>query len=119
MLNKYFFICLTAFCVPAAVDAQVDTTKSYFAIQLTAGENYEKGKPILSQKLKEHGRYMKKIFDEGKMVMAGPFAGNEGALIILYVDSEITATDIMNGDPAIKTKIFEGKLYRWQLFFKR
>jgi uncharacterized protein YciI len=53
------------------------------------------------------------------MIMAGPFTDNEGALIILYVESEAVAKKILENDPAIKDKIFAGKLHHWKLFFKQ
>ena len=100
--------------------SQADTaknSKSYFVIVVTIGEKFEKGKPVLKQDIADHGEYMKQLYAEGSLVMAGPFTDNDGALIVLYVDSEEKARTIMNNDPAVKKKIFSETLHKWQVFF--
>lgn len=90
----------------------------YYAILLSQGEQWKAGKTVYEQDLKAHGQYMKKLFDDGALLMAGPYSDNEGALILLKVKTRREATDLMNNDPAVQSKTFKAALHEWKVFFE-
>ena len=50
----------------------------------------------------EHFQYLKKLTDERKVLMAGPcFTKPPFGLIVLHVDSEAEARDIMSKEPSV------------------
>lgn len=90
---------------------------TYYTIHLTKGEQWQEGKSILQQDLKAHGRYMKQLFDSGTLIMAGPYADSDEALIILNVESREAALEILKHDPATMNKIFKATLHEWVIPF--
>ena len=68
---------------------------------------------------KNHVRYLKQLYDDGKLYMAGPFAGMKDGIVVLEADSPEEASEIMSRDPALKSNLFSGTLYEWQVGFKR
>lgn len=92
-------------------------SKMIYSIRYSLGENYNKSKSIYEQDLLEHGRYMKKLLDEGKLLFAGPFTDNTGGQVILKADNENEVKEIMNQDPAIIKNIFSYKMNTWDIKF--
>jgi uncharacterized protein len=88
-----------------------------FSIRYSQGKNYDLSKSISEQDLLEHGLYMKKLFKEGKLLLAGPFTDNTGAEAILKVDNENEVQEIMSHDPAIIANIFSYKMNTWDIKF--
>lgn len=54
----------------------------------------------------EHRRYLGGLQDQGKLVAAGPFANDVGALIIYEADSEEAVGHLIEDDPFYKAGIF-------------
>lgn len=77
-----------------------------YVVKLSRGANYDFTKSIYEQDLVEHGMYLKKIFEEGYLLMSGPFLDNSGAEIILKARDENHAPVIIDNDPAVLRKIF-------------
>ena len=94
------------------------TQPIYYAILLSQGEQWKAGKSVYEQDLKAHGQYMKRLFDDGALLMAGPYTDNEGALILLKVKTREEATALMNNDPAVQNKTFKAVLHEWKVFFE-
>ena len=68
---------------------------------------------------KNHVRYLKQLYEDKKLFMAGPFAGMKDGIVVLEADSSEMASDVMSQDPALKTNLFSGTLHEWQVGFKR
>lgn len=47
----------------------------------------------------DHLTYMSSLHEEGKVVLAGPVGDGSGAMVVLSVDSEEEALQIVKGDP--------------------
>lgn len=88
-----------------------------FSIRYSQGENYDLNKSIYQQDLLEHGKYMKQLLDEGKLLLAGPFTDNTGAEIILKADNEKDVQEIISKDPAIIKNIFSYEIKTWYVRF--
>jgi uncharacterized protein YciI len=63
-----------------------------------------------------HFSNMNAMAEQGKLVVAGPFednANNYRGLFILNVKTEEEALQLLQGDPTIRSKIFDVELYGW------
>jgi len=68
---------------------------------------------------KNHVRYLKQLYEDKKLFMAGPFAGMKDGIVVLELDSSGEASEIVSQDPALKSNLFSGTLCEWQVGFKR
>ncbi len=57
----------------------------------------------------EHFEYLKKCFDEGKLMLVGPCLDAAFGIGIFEVESEQEVRDIMLDDPAVKAGVFKLK----------
>lgn len=96
----------------------VDTKQILYSIKYSRGENYDSTKSIYKQDLTEHGRYMQKLFNKGKLILAGPFNDNSGGQVIIQAYSEKEAITMMQNDPAVLKNIFKGELHPWHISFR-
>ncbi len=85
----------------------VDTKQILYSIKYSLGENYDSTKSIYKQDLTEHGRYMQKLFNKGKLILAGPFNDNSDGQVIIQAYSEKEAITMMQNDPAVLKNIFK------------
>ena len=88
-----------------------------YVILFKPGPNWIAGKKVFEQPLKPHAEFMQKLFDEGKLLYAGPFMDDRGGLAILRVSSHAEAAQILANEPATSQRIFEADLYPWFLTF--
>jgi uncharacterized protein len=111
-------IALLLFASQLLADAQpVGRASSLFAIIYSPGPAWIKDKPIYEQPLREHARYMQKLLDENKLVLAGPFADSSGGMAIIRAANWRQAQAILDDDPAIKSNVFTATLRPWQVVF--
>jgi uncharacterized protein len=59
-----------------------------------------------------HREYLAALKQHGKLVAAGPFVDDSGALIIYEAESEEEAQQIIKGDPFYESGIFDSYLIR-------
>jgi uncharacterized protein YciI len=90
--------------------------KSYvFVLLKTGSNNIEKGPKrdsIFAGHLKNIGR----LADAGKLVVAGPFEGNDKSfrgIFILNVKTIPEAKELLDTDPAVHAKVLDAELYEW------
>jgi uncharacterized protein YciI len=95
------------------------TETSRFVILYRPGEAWQKGHSIYEQPLMEHGKYMAKLLEEKKLVMAGPFSDSSGGLAVIEVDGEKEAAETLQHDPAIVQKVFHGEIHPWLVVFDK
>lgn len=70
----------------------------------------------------QHGSYLKKMFDEGKIIFAGPSVEeNEEhyAIVVLDTKDKAEAEAIMNADPAVAIGILTSHVTVFQVFLSR
>lgn len=87
---------------------------AYFAITYAPGPQWKRGRPLSEQGLERHGRYMRDLAADGRLLFAGPLATSEGGLVILSVPDIEAARAIMAQDPAVLEQKFTGTVSRWQ-----
>lgn len=124
-----FSICL-CFMLPLAINAQTaayDSTlakklraddygmKMYVFVMLKTGSNTSTDKAARNKAFEGHMNNIKKMADDGKLAVAGPFenGGNHRGLFILNVATFEEAKALLENDTAIKEKYLEPELIQW------
>jgi len=86
---------------------------SRFVVQLTftEGDRRLEVRP-------DHRAYLKELFEQGKLVTAGPWADDTGALLIYEVADEQAMRDILAADPYTRAGVVEvTQLREWNPIF--
>jgi uncharacterized protein YciI len=90
-----------------------------YSITFSPSENYDLTKSVYQQDLLEHGHYLQRLLEEGKLLLAGPFTNHAGGQVILYADSQEEALSIVKNDPAVVNKIFSYEMNVWHIRFDK
>ncbi|GHO99124.1 hypothetical protein KSF_091720 [Reticulibacter mediterranei] len=91
-----------------------------FAVVYTPAPAWIQGKPVVEQPFfKEHARYMRRFFADGRLLMGGFFLDNQGGLGILEAADEAEAREIVEQDPAVQNKVFQPDLHPWYPAFNQ
>ena len=65
-----------------------------------------------------HREYLSRLFDQGKLVAAGPFKDDSGGLFIYEADSVEAASALVAGDPFSTNNVYQKfELKPWTLVF--
>ena len=84
-----------------------------FVIYYTPGPAWQADKPFSEQRLLEHGKYMKQLYDNGQLTHGGPFLDSSGGLSIIQAGDLESAGAIVAADPAVLTGVFKASLHPW------
>ncbi|MGB4960052.1 MAG: YciI family protein [Saprospiraceae bacterium] len=90
--------------------------KSYIFVILKTGHDTITDKKRRSELFRGHMQNIKRLADEGKLIVAGPFGKNEReyrGLFILDVKTIEEATKLVQTDPAVQAGIFDMDLIEW------
>lgn len=90
--------------------------KSYFFIVLKSGQNKTTDEAFIDSCFRGHLNNIRRLADEGKMVVAGPFGKNEDdfrGLFIVDVPTLEEAQALMQTDPAIHEGLLKAVYYPW------
>jgi uncharacterized protein len=69
-----------------------------------------------NQVVQRHFEVLQMLLEENKLVLAGRTLNTDPfGIVILQVDSEEEAKDIMENDPAVKEKIMTAELYPYRV----
>ena len=91
----------------------VPTLATYFFVELVPNPERDSISPSESQKiLNHHLKNIKEMAQQGKLLLAGPFADG-GGLFILDAKSKKEAESWVMEDPAVKAKVFNFELRKW------
>ncbi len=92
--------------------------KNTFAILWAHGPAWVEGKTVREQPYwTDHANFMDQLFENGTVVLGGPFADGTGSLLIVEAESEREVADLIARDPFVMHDIFAlGSLKQWQLF---
>lgn len=92
--------------------------KKAIAVFLHRGSQWNPDKPVREQAYwDDHARFMDALFDDGRVVLAGPFADDSGSMVILAVESIEEARAIFQGDPWAKQDVLVvGEFKEWTIF---
>lgn len=98
-----------------AEEKQQIAPKVTFLVIYRPGPAWLAGKSVSEQPLKEHGKYMLRLYVKGSMKLAGPLTDNAGGAVVLDVADEAEAKSIVMEDPAVKSGIFVYEMHPWEL----
>ena len=89
-----------------------------FVLLRKVGTAWVDGRPVRQQPLwDEHAAFMDRLFEAGKVVLAGPFSDGKGALVVVRTATEQEARTIFDDDPWVKEDILDsGEPRHWQIF---
>jgi uncharacterized protein YciI len=89
-----------------------------FVIFRYPGSGWVKDTPTRQQPLwNEHAAFMDNLFDSGVILLAGPYADYSGVLLIVQVDDEAAAKDMLRDDPwTIHDILDAGSAKEWLIF---
>ena len=69
--------------------------------------------------IERHIGYMRRLFDEGRMVMGGPFLDDGGGLVLIEAESLDEATTLAGDDPTIRGGLLSAEVHPWRVVFRR
>ncbi len=92
--------------------------KNTFIILWEPGPAWIPGKTVRAQPYwAEHATFMDRLFENGTVVLGGPFADATGSLVIVEAENEDEVADLFAHDPFVEQDIFAlGSLKQWLLF---
>jgi uncharacterized protein len=103
--------------------AQSAATKQHFLIRIqpVRATFIQDGTPEEQKIMGTHFTYLKKLTEEGKVVLAGPSINGEKTfgLIVVEVENEAEAKAIMEGDPSYKAGIQKGEVLPFRIALLR
>lgn len=87
-----------------------------FTAILTYGEDAERRQEVRPS----HREYQRGLLEQGKLVKAGPFADDSGALIIYEAQDISEAQTLLTNDPFAMNGIIEGAMINeWNVVISR
>jgi uncharacterized protein len=92
--------------------------KRTFVVQRPVGSHWRKGVYVREQPLwDEHAAFVDKLFDDGRVLLAGPYEDGSGALIVVEHESEDAARRLFDDDPwTIHDILRTGEVKAWRIF---
>jgi uncharacterized protein YciI len=92
--------------------------KNTFVIFWAPGPAWTLGKTVREQAFwTEHAAFMDQLFENGTVIMGGPFSDGTGSLVLVEAEEENEIRTVFANDPFVVHKIFAlDSLKKWQLF---
>ncbi len=90
--------------------------KQYYFVMLTKGENSGKlDSATSSRAIIGHLKNIKKMQDEGKLDIVGPFGdnGNWRGIFIFNLPKQTDVEELLKNDPAIQAGMFKYEIHPW------
>ena len=89
-----------------------------FVVLRKAGPNWLSDRSAREQPYwTEHAQFIDRLFEAGKILLAGPFDDGSGALLIVAVENEKAAQTFFDDDPwTIQNILRKGEVKAWQIF---
>jgi uncharacterized protein YciI len=82
------------------------------------GPNWQRGRSVYEQgpPIEAHLATMRQRYDEGSLLLGGPFE-RDGGIAILEVPDEAAAVELLTADPAVAAGVLTYTLHRMTAFF--
>jgi uncharacterized protein len=92
--------------------------KNTFVIQWAPGAAWKAGKTVREQAYwDEHAEFMDRLFENGTVILGGPFSDGTGSLVIVEAEEMSEVAALIANDPFVVHQIFALRsLKQWQLF---
>lgn len=92
--------------------------KKAIIVFLRPGSHWNPDKSVREQAYwDDHARFMDSLFEDGKVILAGPFADGSGSMVILKAESEEVARATFQDDPWAQHDILVAVEFKeWTIF---
>jgi uncharacterized protein len=92
--------------------------KNTFMIQWAPGAAWAAGKTVREQAYwDEHAEFMDRLYEDGTVIMGGPFSDGSGSLLIVEAEEINEVLTLIANDPFVVHEIFALRDFKqWQLF---
>lgn len=92
--------------------------KKTIVVLLRRGSHWDHDKPVRQQAYwDEHARFMDALFEDGIVILAGPFEDGSGSMVILATESVEAAREIFLQDPWTREDILvAAEVKEWTIF---
>jgi uncharacterized protein len=92
--------------------------KRYYATFRRRGSRWDPNKTARAQPFwDEHARFMDALFDQGAIILGGPFADGTGALVVVQAESAALVHEMFRGDPWTEHDVLlVGDVKEWIIF---
>ncbi len=90
--------------------------KKYILVLLKTGSNINADESFIDSCFAGHMSNIKRLADEGKLIVAGPLGKNEKTYRGIFILNVVTVEDagkLLQTDPAIRAKLLDAELYSW------
>ncbi|AOV07502.1 YciI family protein [Sporosarcina ureilytica] len=85
-----------------------------YLILLTPSKNWIDGIILHNQPfMPEHAVYVQNEYNNGNIVLAGPFGSSTGGAIVIDADNEEYVIKFAENDPAVKNSVFSYEIKQW------
>ena len=83
------------------------------------GPRWIPGKPVWEQgrPIQEHLATMRGRYDEGRLLLGGPFTDTSGGIAVLDVEDEAAAVALMEADPGVQAGVLVYTLHAMRPYF--
>ena len=91
---------------------------TYYAAFLRPGSLWNPDKAVREQPFwDEHARFMDALFEQGMIILGGPFADRSGSLVIVAADSAAQVYEMYRSDPwTEKDVLVVADVKEWVIF---
>ncbi len=69
--------------------------------------------------IEQHIGYMRRLFDEGRAVLGGPFLDDAGGLVLLESGATEEAMRLAHDDPSVREGLLSVEVHPWRVVFER
>lgn len=88
-----------------------------FALLYRPGPAWLAGRPVRVQPLAPHRAYAQTLFEQGRLLCAGPFLDDSGGIALVRAATYEDAHDVLAGDPAVVRGVLVGEVRPWLALF--
>jgi uncharacterized protein YciI len=107
-----------ALLAASAAAQDVPKDAALFVILYKQGPAWKEGVPMQQQDaIRPHYLYMKKLFQDGTILDAGPTLDEPGGVVILKAKDLESARALMEADPSVTQNMFVGEVHAWSPTF--
>ena len=92
------------------------TEGEYLAVVLSQGSMWDPHKSRDEQEsMTEHRAYMRSLFENGEVVLGGPFLDRPGGLAVYRTKSREEAEKMAGSDPGVRSGLIRAEVTRWRV----
>jgi uncharacterized protein YciI len=95
-----------------------DVSTTLFLVFRNPGPSWVRGLSSRQQPLwEEHATFMDRLFEQGRIVLGGPYADNNRVLLVVRARDAAEASDLFRADPwAAPGILIESETIEWSVF---